>query len=95
MEPDIDAVIDLPQMARAYLGPGRLRGDWWVMAAVLWLILPNTTAARSSAGMKRWARRCAFASAEQRWLGSVGAALDHVWRQWVHPPTATGRGSRR
>ncbi|MCY4520243.1 MAG: hypothetical protein OXC13_05620 [Caldilineaceae bacterium] len=86
MAPDIDAVIDLRQMARAYLGPGRMRGDWWVMAAVLWLILPNATAARPSAGMQRWARRCAFASAEQQWLGSVGAALDHVWRQWVHPP---------
>ncbi len=86
MEPDIDAVIDLQQMARAYLGPGRLRGDWWVMAAILWLILPDTAAARPSAGMKSWARRCAFASAEQQWLGSVGAALDQVWGRWVHSP---------
>lgn len=86
MEPDIDAAIDLQQMARAHLGPGRLRGDWWVMAAVLWLILPDTTAASPGAGMKRWGRRCAFATAEQRWLGSVGAALDQVWRRWVHPP---------
>ncbi len=85
MEPDIDAVIDLQQLARAYLGPGRMRGDWWILAAVLWLILPDTTAAEPSTGMKRWARRCAFASAEQQWLGSVGTALDHVWRQWVHP----------
>lgn len=86
MEPDIDAVIDLQQMARGYLGPGRLRGDWWVLAALLWLILPDTTAATPGAGMKRWGRRCAFATTEQRWLGSVGAALDHVWRRWVHPP---------
>ena len=86
MEPDIDAAIDLQQMARAYLGSGRLRGDWWVMAAVLWLILPGRASARPSAGMKCWARRCAFASAEQQWLGSVGAALDQVWGRWVHPP---------
>ncbi len=86
MAPDLEPAINLQRMARTYLGPGRLRGDWWVMAAVLWLILPHTAAAGPSAGMKRWARRCAFASAEQRWLGAVGAALDQVWRQWVHPP---------
>ena len=86
MAPDIDAAIDLRQLARAYLGPGRMRGDWWILAAVLWLILPGPTAAGPGADMRRWARRCAFANVEQQWLGSVGAALDQVWRRWVHPP---------
>lgn len=84
--PQIDVAVDLHQMACTPMGPGRLRADWWVMAAVLWLLFRDGSAANTGAGMRRWAQRCAFATAEQRWLGSVGAVLDQVWHTWVHPP---------
>lgn len=90
MGADMDVAVDLGQMGRAWLGPGRMRGDWWVMAAVLWLMFRDGQASTSGTHMRTWAARCAFSAGEQRWLAAVGTALDHVWHRWLQPPQQEG-----
>ena len=90
MGPHMDVAVDLCQMGRARLGPGRMRGDWWVMAAVLWLMFRDGKASTSGPHMRTWATRCAFSTGEQRWLAAVGTALDHVWHRWLQPPPQEG-----
>ena len=86
MGPDMDVAVDLCQMGRAWLGPGRLRGDWWVVAAILWQMFRDGKASTSGTHMRTWAARCAFSGGEQRWLAAVGTALDHLWHRWLQPP---------